>query len=376
MALSKSTLGIIFSNIHDENVACLTASRAIGALPFACRYRLIDFTISSMVGADIINIGVITHTNYSSLSEHLADGKSWDLSHRDRGLRILTPFLHTQRGTEGLYTTRLDALKSIEHFIVESSEEYVVMADCDAVCNFDMKHFIKAHIASGADITFAAKEFYIKPGENVKREIMICDECGNINDIIRPVRDISGTFDLNLNIVAMSKRCLELIIKDAVMKSKTDFIDAVRDKIPNLNVKKYSFEGYFKSIGSLLDYYDASMQVLEAGVQRSLFDIRPVYTNVRNSPPTRYGKDGHVSNSLVADGCIIEGQIENSIIFRDVKVSRGAVVKNSVIMQKTYIAENTSLNCVVADRNVVISDGKVLSGSENFPLFIDKGSMI
>ena len=373
--------GIIFSNIHDNNIPELTRLRTIASVPFGCRYRFIDFTLSNMVNANIFNIDVITQSNYQSLMDHLGSGKDWDLARRSGGIKILPPNImagDTARQTS--YTTRLEALKSVYNSIAKIKDEYVVMSDCDVICNVNFKAIIEDHIKHKADITMAVKTMTLTEGQAEANVLFASDESGRITDVLPYPKNFAGEADVALNIVVMRTDYLLHMVQDAIAhdyNSMTrDFINRYKD---TKNFRVYKYDGYFACVSSLADYFRCSMeQITDDNARKSLFDVpnRPVYTKVRNSTPTYYSETSNVKNSMIADGCVIEGTVENSILFRGVKVGRNCTVKNCILMQDTITGENVFLNFVISDKNVVIRDGRMLSGCDVQPYYIEKGKMI
>lgn len=373
--------GIIFSNIHDNNIPELTRLRTIASVPFGCRYRFIDFTLSNMVNANIFNIDVITQSNYQSLMDHLGSGKDWDLARRSGGIKILPPNImagDTARQTS--YTTRLEALKSVYNSISKIKDEYVVMSDCDVICNINFKAIIEDHIKNKADITMAVKTMTLTEGQAAANVLFASDESGRITDVLPYPKNFTGEADVALNIVVMRTDYLLHMVQDAIAhdyNSMTrDFINRNKD---TKNFRVYKYDGYFACVSSLADYFRCSMeQITDDNARKSLFDVpnRPVYTKVRNSTPTYYSETSNVKNSMIADGCVIEGTVENSILFRGVKIGRNCTVKNCILMQDTVTGENVFLNYVIADKNVVIRDGRMLSGCDVQPYYIEKGKMI
>ncbi len=373
--------GIIFSNIHDNNIPELTRLRTIASVPFGCRYRFIDFTLSNMVNANIFNIDVITQSNYQSLMDHLGSGKDWDLARRSGGIKILPPNImagDSSRQTSS--TTRLEALKSVYNSIVKIKDEYVVMSDCDVICNINFKAIIEDHIKNKADITVAVKTMTLTEEQAAANVLFASDESGRITDVLPYPKNFAGEADVSLNIVVMRTDYLLQMVQDAIAhdyNSMTrDFINRNKD---HKNFRVYKYDGYFACVSSLADYFRCSMeQITDDNARKSLFDVpnRPVYTKVRNSTPTYYSDTSSVKNSMIADGCVIEGTVENSILFRGVKVGRNCTVKNCILMQDTITGENVFLNYVIADKNVVIRDGRMLSGCDVQPYYIEKGKMI
>ena len=373
--------GLIFSNIHNSSLPELTSVRTIASVPFGCRYRLIDFPLSAMVNSGITKIGVIAHNNYQSLMDHIGTGKDWDLARRSGGIRILPPYIASYNSVNGgrLYTTRLEALMGVMHFITKCTEEHIVLSDCDNVCSVALKDLIKAHEKNGADMTIltrSVKNGDVRPSEDAT--IVDFDDNGRVINLSACTKK-DGESEISTNIIVANRSFLLDIINDAAAHGYTRFyLEAIANRLEHAKINAYHFDGEFLQIGSLVSYYQASMKLLDTETRNELLNTpeKMVYTKLRNSAPTVYQSGSSVKNSLIADGCCIEGTVENSIIFRGVHVSRGTVVKNSILLQDTYVGADTSLNCVITDKNVVIREGRNLSGHESVPFFLSKGSMI
>ena len=376
-----SAVGIIFSNIHDRNISELTRVRTMASIPFACRYRLIDFALSNMVNSNISTINVITHYNYHSLMDHIGTGKDWDLARRSGGIKILPPYISAFANNENsLYNTRLEALKSVNHFIAGMTEDYVVMSDCDVICNIDLNAMINAHIDSGADMTLAVQKKKLDT-ESAKKNVLIkSNEEGRIVDMEANPNNFEGEADVNLNIIVISRRYLQEMVLDSIAHDyKSMTRDILMKTIARRDYRVYRFEGYSATISSMVDYFAHNMELIsDPEKYDSLFNIedRPVFTKVRNSPPTYYSETANVKNSLIADGCVIDGTVENCILFRGVRIGKGTVVKNSILFQDTIVSDNASLNCVVSDKNVFVHNGVTLSGTPSLPFYLNKGRMI
>lgn len=376
-----SVQGIIFSNLHDKNIPELTHRRTMASVPYAGRYRLIDFTLSNMVNSGITDVSVITHYNYQSLMDHIGAGKDWDLARRSGGIKILPPYISAFANNQNaLYNSRMEALKSINYSLSRFNSDYVVLSDCDIICNIDLNDMISDHIGNNADITVATKRVLLSRESASRNVIVDASEDGRIIDVNAYPTNVTGYRDINLNIVVINREYLQSVVLDAIAHGYSSFNrDVLSRNASRRNYRIYKYEGYFANINSLEDYYTHSMELLGSPENRSmLFDVRnrPIYTKVRNSAPTRYSTTSSVKNSLIADGCIIDGSVENSILFRGVKVSRGASIKNSILFQDTVIGENVFTNCIITDKNVVVRDGRILSGHESLPFFIEKGKMI
>ena len=369
-----TAVGLIFPNIHDNNIPELTKMRTLGSVPFAGRYRLIDFAISGMVNAGISKIGVVTLNNYQSLLDHIGNGKDWDLARREGGIKILPPFIssHENAAAGRYYSTRLEALLGTVNFFKRCKEDYVVMSDCDVICNIDIKDVLRQHVESGADITFVTKMTTPSKGEIVR--IVECDEDGNVTDIVG-AKNVEEKVRTYINVMVLKRTYLLNVLDMAIGHGYTSFMqDVVCKNIGKETYKVYDYTGCYAKIGSMEDYFDCSMRLLDADMREQLFGVknRPVLTKVRNSAPTRYCEGAKVTNSVVAEGCVIEGTVENSVIFRGVHVGKGAVVKNCVLFQDTYVCQGADLNCVITDKNVIIKDNRRLSGHETMPFYIGK----
>lgn len=367
-------VGIIFSNIHDDNVPELARIRTLGSIPFGGRYRLIDFPLSNMVNSGIDTVGIITKSNYQSLMDHVGSGKDWDLARKDGGVIILPPF--GDQASNSLYTSRLEALKGITNFLFRADEQYVVMTDCDAVSRINYREVIDYHIKNRADITLVYKK--LPPDAYSHKNVNTFEIVdGRITDVSYKVPDSGAVANVFTNVFIMKKSLLQNIVLDSISHNKRHFMsDVIVSNLKSMKVMGFEHKGFYAGITSLQAYFDSNMRMLDENVRHEIFGDRSVFTKIRDSAPTKYGNSAIVKNSMIADGCIIEGEVENSIIFRNVKVARGTVVKNSIIMQNTVLGENCTLNCIITDKNVAIRDRKVLSGSENHPFYIGKGIMI
>ena len=353
----------------------------MASVPYAGRYRLIDFALSNMVNSGITSVSVITHYNYQSLMDHIGAGKDWDLARRSGGIKILPPYMTAYANqSNALYNSRMEALKSVNYSVSRFTSDYVVLSDCDVICNVDLNDMINDHIENNADITIAVKRVLLNKDAASRNVIIDADPEGRIVDINPYPTNVTGYRDIDLNILVINRDYLQSVVVDAIAHGYTSFNrDVIARNTARRNFRIYKYDGYFANIGSLADYYSHSMELLGTPENRDeIFGIktRPIYTKVRNSAPTRYAESSVVKNSLVADGCIIDGTVENSIIFRGVKISRGATVKNSILFQDTVIGENVFLNCVITDKNVVIRDGRILSGHETLPFFVEKNRLV
>ena len=373
--------GLIFANIHDQSIPELTRVRSMASVPFGCRYRLIDFTLSNMVNSGINRIGLITHHNYQSLLDHIGTGKDWDLARRSGGIKLIPPNITAfdSPAASKAVTHRLEALLGAKDFIAHCTEDYFVLSDCDIICNIDLSKAIEAHAASNADITFVTKRVDAA-GMHLAEQVSVveADENGVVTDFTQ-CKPEEGLINLYTNIMVVSREYLMTILANATAHShRSFFADVIVPSLGTANFRAYEYDGWYAYIGSLEGYFASSMDMLTQEAREGLFAIknRPILTKVRNSAPTKYKEGADVKNSFIADGCVIEGTVENSILFRGVKVGRGTVVKNSILMQDTFTGADVTLNCVITDKDVTIRDGRHLSGHETMPFFVGKGGSV
>ncbi len=373
-----SVAGILFTGLHRGSFTDIM-ERTVATLPFLCRYRMIDFALSNMVNADITNVNVITKDDYHSLIEHIGSGKDWDLARRSGGLTMLPPYLNTNTASGLQSSPRLSELKNV-YPSLSFKEDHVVLCDCDTVCSIDLNEIVNDHIAHDADITVAVKNQFVTPEQSRNTIIFDADETGRIFDTSVNPSNESGYRNVSINIMVIKTDYLMAIIDDSIAHGYGSFSrDVIAKRADRRNFRIYKYDGAISTIADFNDYYNVSMRMLtDHDLRNAVFNVknRPVYTRVRNSVPTKYNAGCVVHNSLIADGCTIEGRVENSILFRGVKVGRGTVVKNSILFQDTITGENVELNCVVTDRGVVIRDRRKLSGHESLPFYIGKGKMI
>lgn len=376
MANMSNVLGLIFANMHELTVTDLTKNRAMASIPFGARYRLIDFPLSNMVNSGISNVGVVTKSNYQSLLDHIGSGDEWDLSRKTGGLHFLPPYSNNY-SNGGLYRGRLEALAGVEGFIRNAHADYVLLTDCDCVANVDYKKIVDFHEEKGADITVVYGRSVFTPEQTKTRTILSVKDDGAVSDVlIRP--DMAGEFNASMNIFVMSKEFLMKIINESMSRNLYSFeIDILQHRLSEFKVYGYRFDGYYSQIDGIQAYYQANMDLMSKEVRTELFNLDdPIYTKVRDDAPAVYGLEASAKNSLIADGCIIEGTVENSVLFRGVKVGKGAVIKNCILMQDAVVGDKCELNYVIADKKVKVGNYRSLCGTVDYPVFVNKNSVV
>lgn len=371
-------LGVIFPNNYDSLIPELVSDRSMASIPFASRYRMIDFPLSAMVNAGVDNVSILVRNNYHSLMDHLGNGREWDLSRKNGGLNIVPPFA---RKTAKVYHGRVEALYSILSFLRVQKEKYVILSDSNIAANFDFKEMLQSHIRSGNELTIAYAVMEI-PESILSADIEETDlyysfdiEDDRITKMhINPKE--TGLQNLSLNVYILERELLIRQVEEAYTRGYTYYErDVLLPKINDFHVGAYQHKGYISLISDINSYFNESMRLLDIQNADALFS-KPVYTKIRDDNPTRYKCDAKVENVMVADGCVIEGTVQNCILFRGVKIKKGAVIKNCILMQGTVIEENAEVEYVITDKNVTISAGQHIHGSSNFPVYVSKGKQV
>lgn len=346
----------------------------MASIPFAGRYRMIDFTLSNMANSGVDNVSIIVRKNYHSLMDHLGAGREWDLTRKRGGLNIIPPF--AERSIK-LYSGRVDALASVLSWLAAQKERYVILSDSNIAMNFNFNKLLEAHVNSGADVTMVYNRTEIPDGARNDNYTIRMDANGRVTELLsndyRP-----GMQNLSMNLYVIERESLIQLVRDAAVRGLVYFErDILARNLSLLNVQAYEFTGYAARLADMKSYFDENMRLLQAGNVDQLFDAaNPIYTKIRDDNPTRYIEGSKVKNSLLADGCVIEGEVENSVLFRGCVVKKGAVVKNCVLMQDTIVEENCSVEYVVTDKNVHITTGKQLCGTDSFPVFVAKNHTV
>ncbi|MBQ7288902.1 MAG: glucose-1-phosphate adenylyltransferase subunit GlgD [Clostridia bacterium] len=369
----SDVMGIIFPNTHDKYMGDMTTRRAIGSVPFCGRYRLIDFSLSNLVNAGITKVGVITRENYQSLTDHLGSGRSWDLARKSGGLHMLTPY---STSTARIYEGKIDALAGSIKYLKSSKEKYVVLSEANLVSNIDMEDVVDRHIESGADFTICYKTGMLPRND---QDIMAFkwDADGFATEVTLPFEQ--KHCDYSLNIMVVDRELLIRLVSEAYALGKRSFASGIiQPQLDRLKVQGYKIEDFTAVIDGKESYFQANMQLIrDTDARRTLFrGGRPVYTKVRDDMPTKYGLSSRVSDCLIADGCQIEGEVTNCVLFRGVKVGKGTTLKNCIVLQDTVIGDNCDIRCAILDKNVTVNRGITLCGAESHPIYISKGETL
>lgn len=368
----QDTMGIILAEAEDVTLRELTEMRSTAALPIGGRYRLIDFVLSGLVNSGIINVGVATKHKYLSLMDHLGAGSPWDLQREHYGLFMLPPYANYEK--YGAMAGDLDVLMGIMPYLRRSRQKYVVLAEANTVCNITFEEALRQHKETEADITV----IYREEREDPSRFLMLETEAdGRICELaFRP--HYSKSRKASMDMYIMEKELLIRIIEGAAARGEHSFVmDALVRRQEGLRMYGWEFKGYAGRVDSVASYFACNMDILREEVQTALFcQATPIFTKVKNRVPTRYGDDATISGCLVADGCVLEGNAENCIFFRGVKLGKHSYLQNCIVMEKTHIDTGCTAENVIFDKECLMREGRRLTGQPNYPIIIRKGAVI
>ncbi|QAY66279.1 glucose-1-phosphate adenylyltransferase subunit GlgD [Paenibacillus protaetiae] len=370
--MKQKVMGVINLIHESDDMERLTQNRCLATVPFGARYRLIDFVLSSMVNSGISKVAVFAHTKYRSLMDHLGSGNHWDLNNRQSGLFVLPP------ATDDIQElSRGDLYHFYQHrdLFTRSSLEYVVITRSHMVCNIDFEPVIAAHELKGADITVICKKDALLAGGKA-RKVKI-NEDGRITSFQEQYGRMNSSI-YSMEMYVMRKDLLMSLVETSLAQGQDHLVrHAIFSRLGKLHVAAYMHEGYLGVVNTLASYYNHNMNLLIPEVWRKLFfRPGPVYTKVKDEPPARYLESALVSDSLIANGCVIEGTVVNSVLFRGVHVKKGAVVRNSIIMQNGEIGENSIVQHTILDKDVTVQPGRDIRGAAELPYLAGKRKVL
>ena len=367
-----SVMGIIFAN--DVAIDELTTKRTMASLPFGGRYRQVDFHLANLTAGGIRHLGIVSRSNYQSLMNHVGSGEEWGLELEEGGLEFLTPYA---LGKADSYRGKLENLNAVLDFLKFADEDYVVLTDSSILTNLDVADIVKQHAASGKDITIVVKSG-VANGKKVL-DLAIKAEDGNISDIVVSYPAPEGYLaSMDLFVVGrkwLIEKVQELVAHDKYHMDRDLVLGQWNEG--KLSVNIYTYNGVALYNESTEEYFANSMALLDKATRQGLFNgHHSIFTKVRDRVPTYYGDDCEIENSLIADGCVLEGEVEDSVLFRDVTVCAGAEVENCVIMNDTVIGEGAQLKYVILDKNVTVSPNAKLIGTAKTPIIIKRGETV
>ena len=369
-----NVMGIIFTN--DASLGELTNKRTMASLPFGGRYRQVDWALSNLSCAGVRRVGVFSRHSYQSLMNHIGDGSEWGLELEEGGLEFLTPFAlsttHTYRG-------KLESLANAMDFLeYGTDDEYVVMIDSAILSNIDLIQVLNHHIDSGKDITVVTKAGIA----NGEKKLDLALKLNADDEVVDMVVDYAASDDYvaSMDVFVLNKKWLLEQVKDNIARNH---FHMDRDLVMGgwqkgaVSINVYQFDGVALFNESIEEYFQNSLSLLNKDIRKDIFHgNHPVYTKVRDRVPTYYGEGCEIENCLLADGCMLEGEVENSILFRQVSVAKGAEVEDSIIMNDSVIGEGAELKYVILDKNVTVTPGAKLIGTKKNPIIVKRGETV
>ena len=374
--MTSNAFGLIYTGETNPLLRDLALTRSVAAVPFGGRYRCIDFVLSDLANSGVTSVGLIAQKNYHSLMDHLGAGKEWDLHRKREGLFVLPPFM-TKENT-GLYRGSIDAIRSCLGYVRRNPEQYVILTGSHTIFNMTFDDMLSRHIQTRANITMLYNEAETTVSEEQNMDLrLILDGDGRVTEMeLNPFTPRST--HRSCDVMILDKLLLEYLVEEAYSHGDYDLVrDILLKKSGTLKIMGYRYDGYVARLDSVNDFFRHNLALLQPEVRADLFNPgHPIYTKVKDEVSARYGENAKVKNAMLADGCMIEGTVENSILFRGVAVKKGAVVKNSILMQAVTIGENCQMDHVILDKGVTIRDNRTLTGYDGFPIILKKGTTI
>lgn len=373
----KDVFGLIYAGEENHNLRELVLARSVAALPIGGRYRAIDFPLSNIVNSGIRNVGIITQKNYQSLMDHVGSGKEWDLSRKTDGLFMLPPFDNADN--TGITRGMSDAIKGNMSYIKRTSQPFCLLMGASNIYTTTYNHMLKKHVENKADITmlYHEEKREVDDGGASRDLRLYTDEDGWVTEMDYNFK-YSNSNKISMDVFLIHKSLLEYLVDRSVAHGHYDFIsDAITKNVRNLRILALEHKGYVGHLDSMNAYYQLNMDMLRDEVQKDLFYTgNPIYTKIKDEAPVKYGANATVKNSLLANGCVIDGEVEDSMLFRGVHVGKGTRIKGCIIMQESDIDDNCTLEHVIADKNCHIRKDRHLAGDLSYPSIIRKGSVI
>lgn len=361
-------MAIIFLAEKLDNIRALTKLRPLASVPVGGTYRIIDFALSNLVNAGIRNVGIFAgNEDLNSLTDHIGRGTEWDLDRKKDGIFIF------KQMADSAYTTDIKRVKKNMEYFFRSKQDNVIVLSSHMVCNIDLNEVIKSHEASGKDITLVYKNV-----QEANEKFNSCDsvKIGENNEIVGIGQNLFFRKDENISLEAfvLSKELLIKMICDGIQEGVYYTVrDLVTRNIGKVSINGYEFKGYLACINSTKEYFNFNMDLLKKEVREDLFNReRSIYTKSKNTPPSLFKESAVVTNSLIANGCIVSGKVTNSILARGAIVEEGAIVEDCILLQDSIVKSGAVLKSIIVDKNNVVKSNERLSASKNYPLVIEK----
>lgn len=372
----SSILGIIVTGGRKEKLKELVAKRSVSAIPVGGKYRAIDFVLSNMVNSGIDKVGVVMQYSFRSLMDHVGSGKEWDLDRRNNGLFLFPPYLAGEGS--GWYRGSADGMYNNLTFLKRSKEEHVIITTGNCIYTMNYEEMVEAHVNTKADLTVMYRDMSdIDPVELTSFGMIKLGEDNSILDLQEKSLSPQGVI-ASTGVYVIKRTLLIELLKESHAHGHYDFVkDIIIRNLKELKIMGYEFKGYWRTMSSISMFYKCNMELIEPEIKKELFENGArIFTKVKDETPTKYNEEAIVNHSIIADGCIIEGEVYNSVLSRGVKVQKGSVIRNSIIMQDAIIEDDVKLDNVILDKEVVVKRGKTLKGEESYPMIVGKHAVI
>lgn len=363
----KTMMGLINLDYEQEYLNELTYFRCGSAAPFAGRYRLIDFPLTNMVNSGVQEVAIFTRRKYRSLFDHLGTGAGWDLDRKHGGLFILPP---DWNDPSDISRGDLSHFHNNRDYFERSESDYVLISGSQYISNQNYKEAFESHVERNADITLISTTY-----ETLSQEHNFClkidtDEDGWVNDLTNN----PSNHNIFTGVYIINKKLLLELVDECIANYKSHFfLDGIKDNLDRLNVQAYNQDEYSVVINSLESFYRHSMNLLNNGTYKDLLCVdKPIRTKTSDQPPAKYMENAKVTSSILSNGCVVEGEVDHSILFRGVQVKEGASIKNSIIMQRCTIEPGVHLENVILDKYVTITENQTLKGVKEQPYVVAK----
>ena len=370
----RNVMGIINTAEKKEAMEPLTKIRSLASVPFGSRYRLVDFPLSNLVNSGLTNIGILLEEKYRSLLDHIGPGKAWELDRKRGGLYFLPSAKVYKR--DGIYKGDIENFKCNIDYLHRCNENYVIISTPNLVCNLNYEKVFSFHQNRDADITLIYKEHPTVEEKN--HTVLETDE----NERIIELKDAPNMASASYNKIFLDKLLIKKdflieIIDECASTGKWDFIkDGIINNIYNYDIYGYPFEGVVGTVNTINNYFNFNLELLEPKVRKNLFHKENIYTKPKDEPPCKITSEAETRNSILGNGSIIQGYVENSILFREVRINKGAKIKNSILFQGAEVEEGVEIENVILDKNAKISSGKKMRGEVNKPIVIEKNEVV
>ena len=364
--------GIIFAYDQRTELRELTERRTGASMPFGGRYRAVDFALSNLLNAGVTDVGLVLHGRYQSMLDHVGSGKVWDMSRKRGGLHLLPPFNYLHDWGVTPFRGKMEALAGVRDYLDEIRQDYVALMDGDLVVNLPLADIFEEHVKSGADVTVVCgnDSFATEDGTYFEK-----NSEGRITEVLYNLHTPRGYRGLEVYI--LSTQLLKDLVDECAAKDQFSWRKELQTRKDSLYLRSYIWSGFAAQIRSVQEYYDRSMQLLNPAIRAELFcPERPIRAKGADKSSTYLGPEGKCVNSLVAEGCRIEGTVENSILFPGVVVEAGAVVRNCVLFKETVVRRDAQLSYIIADKDVEVLSNRTLMGHATYPIVLAKGSKV